>query len=286
MNLRTAGQSVGLCFLLSVTASSQVALTANLPVGNAGSSYNYQVLPGAQRQISVHLTGGTTNLINWTIGSTTGGASATLDRGQNAIGVVNVVVGPAAGKCSISGTVGAYAVSSPATVTVQAQSVDDPSKTANFLFNVCANTTTVYIAPGYQQAYKGQQVELQSYVVGNVNEAGTWSITSQPLGGDGNLPDVNFRDALFSASVTGRYVLTYTSSADQTKSATAIVYVSPNAIPSYGLGTPNLTQSTECYPDPQLTGKDYEVGPARAFKTINSVPLSTMNAGSIVQYSQ
>ena len=260
----------------SAGAMAQVVLTANAP------QYNFQVLAGSQRQISVKLTGGTTNKINWSVLSATGGASATLDRGANAPGVTNVTIGPAVGACSITGGIGTYKVTSPATVTVQAQSVDDLSKKVTFLFNVCANTTSVDLVPAYQQAYKGQPVEIQTWVSGNTNQAGTWSIVSQPAGGNGTLADTNKRDALFSATVTGRYTLKYTSAADGSKSATATVYVSPNALPSYK-ATTSLTQPTECYADPQLSGKVYDVGPGLAFTTIRSVPTNNWAPGSIMR---
>ena len=268
---------LGVLFLAAwAGAHAQVVLTANAP------QYNFQVLAGSQRQISVKMTGGATKRINWSIASTTGGASATLDRGANAAGVTNVTIGPVQGSCTINGTSGNYTVTSPQTVTVQAQSVDDPSKTASFLFNVCANTTSVDVEPAYQQAYRGQKVEIQTFVTGNTNESGTWSVVSTPAGGDPTYPDLNHRDLLFSATVPGRYTVKYTSAADPSKSTLAIVYVSPNSLPSY-TATTNLTQPTECYPDPGLAGKVYDVGPGLAYTTIRSVPVNTWSAGSMMR---
>jgi uncharacterized protein YjdB len=271
------------CSFGNKVASAQVVLKANLPTGTApqGSNYNYQVLPGSQRQISVNLTGGVVNRVNWSVSSSTGGATAVLDRGANAVGVVNVTIGPTAGTCTVSGSIGSYSVNSPATVTVQAQSVDDPSQTAAFLFKVCAPTTNVKVSPGYQQAYIGQPVELQSFVIGNTNEAGTWTVTANPNGA-GKMLDNNKRDTVFSATAVGRYELTYTSAADPTKSATAYVYVA-GAQPSYGLVTANLTMAVPCAADPAFTGKTYEVGPSQTYKTINAVPLTTWSPGSIVR---
>lgn len=262
-----------------------VVITANTP------TYNFPVLPSSTRQINVQMTGGVANTINWTVLSTTGGATATFTDPSHsgsssisgALPTVQVNIGTTAGSCSISGSIGSYTVSSTATVTVQAQSVDNPTKTATFLFNVCANTTTVDIAPAYQQAFKAQHMMLQSWVTGNVDETGTWSILTQPVGGDGTLADTTKRDADFTATVTGRYVLKYTSAADNTKSATAIVYISPNALPIYA-ATPNNTQPRECYVDPALTGGDYEVGAGKAFTTIQSTPAAnTLAAGSIMR---
>ena len=81
---------MGWLLAISTSAAAQVVLTANAP------QYNFQVLAGSQRQVSVKLTGGTTNKINWSVASTTGGASATLDHGANAPGVTNVMIGPKA----------------------------------------------------------------------------------------------------------------------------------------------------------------------------------------------
>jgi hypothetical protein len=168
-------------------------------------------------------------------------------------------------------------------VTVQAQSVDNTNVAAKFLFNICAKTTTVIVAPAYQQAFQGQKMTLQSWVTGDTDETGTWSILRQPGGGDGTLADTGNRDTVFSATVTGRYTLEYTSHSDQTKNATGIVYVSPNPMPSYA-ATPNGTQPHECYVDPGLTGGDYEVGSGKTYTTISSTPaIIGVPAGTIMR---
>ncbi len=272
-----------LFIVLATLASAQVAVTANVP------QYNFQVLAGSTRQINVNITGGTLNTINWSVLSTTGGAYATFTTpSANAVSIVDaglptvqVNIGSTPGNCSIAGSAGSYAVSSTASVTVQAQSVDDPTKAATFLFNVCSNspatlangTESVIVAPAYQQAYKSQPMTLQSWVVGCVDETGTWSITSQPSGGDGALADTTNRDTVFTASVSGRYGLQYKSNCNGGTNS-AIVYVSPNPMPSYA-GTPNGTRPHECYVDPALTGGDYEVGAGKAYHTIAATPALT-----------
>jgi hypothetical protein len=254
-------------------------------------AYNFQVLPGSTRQINVNITGGTLNTVNWSVLATTGGASATFTTPaadgtatvSAGLPTVQVNFGDAAGNCSISGSVGAYSVISTATVTVQAQAVDDPTKTGRFLFNVCAKTTTVMVAPAYQQAYKAQHRTLQSWVSGDTDETGTWSIVAQPSGGDGTLSDTTNRDADFAATVTGRYTLQYVSHSNPAKSATAIVYVSPNLLPAY-LSTPNKTEPHECYVDPAFTGGDYEVGAGKPYPTIQSTPADgSLAPGSIIR---
>ena len=281
------------CFLIAIAfschpAAAAVTITANAPV------YNFQVLPGSTRQISVLTTGGTLNTINWKVLATNGGASATFTTpaaaGASTINAglptVQVNIGSKAGNCVIpqaSTAIGTYTVTSNVNLTVQAQSVDDPTKTATFLFNVCAKTTTVMVAPAYQQAFKGQHRMLQSWVSGDTDETGVWSIVSEPSGGDGTLADITNRDADFVATETGRYTLKYTSNSDPAKSATAIVYVSPNPFPAYA-ATPNGTEPRECYVDPALTGGDYEVGAGKPFATIQSTPdAGTLAPGSIIR---
>lgn len=273
---------------LCSSVSAEVTLIPNAP------AYNFQVLPGSTRQINVNILGGKLNTVNWSVLSTTGGATATFttpsasDASTVSAGLatVQVNIGPTAGNCSIpeaQTAIGTYTVISTASITVQAQSVDDTTKTATFLFNVCAKTTTVLVAPAYQQAFKGQHRMLQSWVTGDTDETGTWSIVAQPGGGDGALADTTNRDADFEATVTGRYTLQYTSNSDSSKSATAIVYVSPNPIPFYG-STPNNTEPRECYVDPALTGGDYEVGAGKQYATIQSTPAAnTLEPGSIIR---
>jgi hypothetical protein len=273
-----------LFFLFSFSASAQVTVTANVP------SYNFEVLPGSTRQINVNIQGGAQNTIYWSVVSTTGGAYATFTTPSasevsvaGGLPTVQVNIGESAGTCSISGTMGSYRVTSTATVTVQAQSVDNTNVAAKFLFNICAKTTTVIVAPAYQQAFQGQKMTLQSWVTGDTDETGTWSILRQPGGGDGTLADTGNRDTVFSATVTGRYTLEYTSHSDPTKSATGIVYVSPNPMPSYA-ATPNGTQPRECYVDPALTGGDYEVGAGKAYATPIAVPAwASWIAGTIMR---
>lgn len=269
-------------FLCALQASAQVTITANVP------AYQFQVLAGSTRQINVNITGGTQNTVNWTVASTTGGASATFTTPKGsevssvagALPTVQVNIGPTAGNCSISGT-SSYTVSSTASVLVQAQSTDDPTKTATFRFNVCANspptlgngTSSVIVAPAYQQAYQNQPMTLQSWVVGCTDETGTWSIVGQPSGGNGTLADTTNRDTVFTGSVTGRYTIQYTASCNSGTS-TAIVYVSPNPMPSYA-STPNGTRPHECYLDPALTGGDYEVGAGKQYAMIAATPALT-----------
>ena len=285
-------------FALASRLGAQIAVVPNVP------AYPYMVLPNSMRQIETNVTVGGSQCaagadactVNWTVSATTGGASATFTDPthtaassiSNALPTVTVNIGSTAGTCSISGSIGSYSVTSTATVTVKATSTDDNTKSGTFTFNVCANsgstlangTSSVVVIPAYQQAYQTQKMTLQSYVIGCVDETGTWSITTQPGGGNGTLSDTTYRDTLFSASVTGRYVIKYTSTCTGGNS-TAIVYVSPNELPSYSV-TPNGTRPHECYVDPALTGADYEIGSGKTYSTIGGTPAITgITAGTI-----
>ena len=276
----------------AASLTAQVTITPNVP------KYPFQVLADSTRQINVNIAGGTQNTVNWSVLSTTGGASATFTTPKggdvssvaNTLATIQVNIGPTQGNCTISGSGSAYQINSTATVTVRAQSVDDPAKTASFLFNVCANspatlangTNSVIIAPAYQQAYQNQPMTLQSWVVGCSDESGTWSIIAQPSGGNGTLTDTNYRDAIFAASATGRYEVQYKANCNS-GTTTAIVYVSPNPMPAY-TSTPNGTRPHECYVDPELGGADYEVGAGKAYATISSTPaLTGFKPGTIVR---
>ncbi|HTX74964.1 MAG TPA: Ig-like domain-containing protein [Terracidiphilus sp.] len=257
-----------------VAAQAQVSITANSP------TYNWGVLPGSVRHINVFITNGTTNLVNWSIASTTGGATATLSSGS--FPWVDVTIGATGGTCSWVGTrPNLTGFTSTATVTVQAQSQDDPTKTAAFLFNVCTPAVSVIVVPFYRTLYSGQSADLQSYIQGNTNLGVTWAITSQPSGGDGALSDTSNRDTVFSATVSGRYTVTATSAADGTKTASTTIYVTGNTMP-YAV-TPNNTEPVDCSVDPALTGVTYDVGPSRTYTTINSVPWSSLAPGSTVR---
>lgn len=260
--------------LLASFAPGAVVITANSP------KYNWQVLAGSVRPINVGITGGTGNLVNWTVASTTGGGSATLSASTNALPLVSVTIGSTAGTCSITGVLGTYAVTSTVTVTVQAQSVDDASKTATFLFNVCSTPIVMAIAPFYRTLYANQKALLQAYVVGASNQDVAWSITSSPGGGNGALDDTTNHDAVFHASVAGRYTLQALSSADGATIATATMYVTGNAQPY--LVTPNGTEPVDCSVDPSLTGVTYTVGSGKTYATIGAAPLNTMVSGSTV----
>ena len=270
----------------TISGGSSVVITANVP------AYPFGVLPGSVRTINVNITGGTLNTVTWTASGTSGTSALftdsthTLVSSVSGLPVMQVTIGSTPGTATITpgpGNAGPYTFSSTGVVTVTATSNDDPTKSAHFNFNVGQNSTamlpngqnSVVVTPAYQQAYKSQPMSLQSWVVGCVDETGTWSITSQPSGGNGTLSDTTYRDTVFTASVTGRYTVQY---ADHCNSGvnTAIVYVSPNNMPSWAAaGNTEKTEPRECYVDPALTGPDYEIGAGKAYTTIGSTPSIT-----------
>lgn len=245
--------------------------------------YGWLVMPGAARTPIFYPggSGATTKLLNYSV---TGGA--TLSCISNCLPEVTVTMPSSGGTCSISGSVGSYALTSTVQPVLTAISVDNPSASVTVPFNVCNTTVDAFAVaePAYQQAYQGQAKTLQSYVVGYINQAVTWSITTAPGGGNATLSDTGNRDTVFnSGTVTGRYVITATSVANGSVTGSAIVYVSPNSLPSYSI-TLNKTEPTECYVDPALTGTDYEVGSGQAFANLAALPLSsTWSVGSIVR---
>jgi hypothetical protein len=274
--------------LFAPAAFAQITITPIVP------EYNYQVLPGSTRQIAVNVANGIaspcgpstspscTGTVSWSVSATTGGASATFtDPSHTAVSSITgglatmqVNIGATAGNCSISGSIGSYAVSSTATVTVRATSTDSGTPSTTILFNVCAKTTSVIVSPAYRQAYKNQLVSLQSWISGDTNEAVTWAIEAGPVGGNGTLSDTGNRDTVFNAgTVTGRYTIGATSVSNGAAVGTTIVYVSPNALPSYA-ATSNGAAPRECYHDPAFNTV-YDVGSGYTYANLAAVPVST-----------
>jgi len=237
--------------------------------------FGFNVIPGSTRRIFATVTNGTTNQVAWSVKSGSAQISSTL-------GPWIDVTAPANGSsCSYTGTSAQYGVSSATQFTIEAASVDDRKQTAMATFNVCNPAVEVSIVPFYRTLYANQPADVQSLVLGSVNQNVHWAITSQPRGGDGKLTDSTSRDTLFTGTVAGRYQLTATSVADSGKSATAIMYVTGHEMP-YRV-TPNQTEPVDCTVDPSMLGSVYEVGPSQTFKTLASVPFSTIAPGSTVR---
>ena len=105
--------------------------------------------------------------------------------------------------------------------------MDDATKKFDLPFNVCNPKVQVDIVPFYRTLYANQPADVQSMVKGSTVLNVHWAITSSPKGGDGALTDSTLRDAVFSATVPGRYTLTATSVQDPTE---AVVLVSTSSL--------------------------------------------------------
>jgi hypothetical protein len=260
----------------SLTERTTVALTVPGPISISvhQPSYGFNVLPGSVRRIYATVTNGVTNGVNWTV---SGGAALSARTGN----WVDVTAPATGSSCAINGTDEDYSISSAQRFTLTAQSQESPSQTASISINVCNPAVQLSVVPFYTTLYSGQKADIQALVWGSVNRNVTWAITAQPSGGDGALADAVNQDTAFSATVAGRYTLTATSVADGSKTNTATVYVTGHAMP-YDV-TPSETMPVDCTVDPSLTGTIYNVGPSQAFRTIQSVPWTSLRAGSTVR---
>ena len=236
-------------------------------------SFGFNVLPRSVRRIFATVTNGKTDTVNWSV---TGGATLSPSNGH----WVDVTAPAKGSSCSIHGA-DRYTVTSATQFTLTAQSTENSNSTASIIVNVCDPAVQVSVVPFYTTLYSGQMADIQAFVWGSTNQNVAWAITSQPKNGDGKIADTENQDTAFSATIAGRYTLTATSAADGSKTNTATVYVTGHKMPY--LVTPSKTMPVDCSVDPDLTGTTYEVGPSQAYKTIQSVPWVTINAGSTVR---
>ena len=236
-------------------------------------AFGFSLIPGSVRRIYATVTNGTANSVTWSV---TGGAKLSSTSGH----WVDVTAPARGSSCSIHGA-DSYTVTSATQFTVAAQADEDPQQKASITVNVCNPAAQVEVVPFYTTLYSGQHADVQAFVWGSVNQNVTWAITAKPANGDGVLADATNMDTDFSATVAGRYTLTATSVADGSKTNTATIYVTGHTMP-YAV-TPSATMPVDCTVDPALKGKTYEVGPSQAFKTIQSVPWTTLASGSTIR---
>jgi hypothetical protein len=254
-----------------------IAPTGSVGITVAQPGFGFSVIPNSTRRIFATVTNGSSNEVTWKVKSGTATLGSTS-------GLWVDVIAPAKGSsCSYTplNAQGQYTVVSDTTFTIEATATDDVTKVTDVTFNVCNPTVQVSIVPFYRTLYVNQPADVQSFILGSVDQTVHWAITSQPSGGDGKLSDSALRDTVFTGTVAGRYVLTATSNADPSKSSTAIMYVTGHAMPFKV--TPNQTEPVDCTVDPAAIGTVYEVGPSQAFKTLASVPFPTMVPGSTVR---
>ena len=255
----------------SQASSGPVSISVGQP------AFGFNVIPNSTRRIFATVTNGNTNQVVWSLKS----GSATLS--SNSGSWIDVTAPATGTSCAYvwSDATQTYSVSSATQFTVEAASVDDGTKVADVTFNVCKPGVEVSVVPFYRTLYASQPADVQSFVLGAVDQSVTWAITSQPSGGDGKLQDATSRDTVFNATVPGRYTLTATSNADSHQTQSAIMYVTGHTMP-YKV-TPNQTEPVDCTVDPAMQGTVYEVGPSQAFTTLAAVPFPTMAPGSTVR---
>ena len=259
---------------LTATTNVELTVPGPLSISVTQPTYGFNVLPGSVRRIYATVSNGVTNGVNWSV---SGGAALSATAGP----WVDVTAPATGSSCSINGTVGSYSITSANQFTLTAQSQENPTKTASITVNVCNPGVQLSVVPFYTTSYAGQTADVQAYVWGSVNHNVTWAITGEPSGGDGVLTDSNNQDTAFSATVAGRYTLTATSVADGSKTNTATIYVTGHSMP-YDV-TQSQTIPVDCTVDPGMTGRVYNVGPSQTYRTIQSVPWTTLTAGSTVR---
>ena len=251
-------------------SNSPVTITIGHP------QFGFNVLPGSTRRVFASTSDHTTSNLVWKVKS--GDAKLSFTSGL----WTDVTIGPKGSSCRFTGNArSGFGVASDTQVVVEASQANFPSQTAEVTFNVCDPAVAVSVVPFYRTLYAGQSADVQSLIMGSVNQDVTWTVASQPAGGDGKLNDADKRDTVFSATVKGRYTLVATSVADPKQSSSAIMFVTGDPMP-YPV-TANLTEPVDCTVDPALKGKVYDVGPSQPFKTLNSVPISKMKPGSTVR---
>jgi len=253
--------------LIGAAPSSQSSISIAEP------AHGFNVLAGSVRRIFATAANGNPDGIKW---SASGGATLSADSG-NWVDVTAPAVGS---HCSIRG-LDHYTVSSEKQFTVTAQSGSDAKQAATITVNVCDPAVRVHVVPFYTTLYAGQSADIQAFVWGSANRDVTWAVTAQPKQGNGVLTDHANQDTVFSATVAGRYTLTATSVADQSKVNTATIYVTGHSMPY--AATPAKTMPVDCTVDPGLTGKTYEVGPSQAYKAIQDVPWESLGSGATVR---
>ena len=264
----------------SLNASAALTLTILASAGGKSTGisithpeFGFNVLPGSVRRLYATIAGGTTNAVNWSV---TGGATLSSTSGH----WVDVTAPSTGSHCAINGS-SSYTVTSPTTFTVTAQSAENTSVTNAITISFCSPAVQVNVVPFYSTLYAGQKADIQAFVWGASNKNVTWVITAEPNGGDVVLADSGNLDAVFSATVAGRYTLTATSTADSSKSNTATLYVTGHPM-TYAV-TPSQTEPIDCSVDPALSGTVYDVGPSQPYKNIASVPWTTLAPGSTVR---
>jgi uncharacterized protein (DUF1800 family) len=215
---------------LGGTASGAVnlSITAASPVTVSVAPASAAVAATATRQFTATVTGATNTAVTWTVNGISGG---------------NAIVGT----ISSAGLYTAPASApNPASVTVQATSVQSPSSAGSATVTVqppAPPPITVTVAPPAVTVAPSATQQFTATVTNSANTAVTWSVNGT-LGGSAAAGTIS-ATGLYTApaappnppSVT--ITATSSASASSTGTATASIVGPPN--PGTGLGTPNLT---------------------------------------------
>ena len=265
--------------------TSTITIAANIP------NHGWTGLQGSDRVLNVSLANCATCLVNWTVpsGATliypsgSSGALTSTTSLSNYLGAVHIHITAAPGHCTITGSGSSAAWTSTSTVNLTAASAENPSVSVTIPIAICANTTQVRLAGKlYQQVYEGQVANVTADVQGNSDQTGTWTLTSSPASAAYTLTDTATRRVGLSATTPGRYGLTFTSHADSTQTASAVVYVAPVALPY--AATSNSARPVPCYQDPAFTGPTYTVGTGKQYANLQLLPnTTTLAGGALVQ---
>jgi hypothetical protein len=173
------------------TKSAAATVTVSTPVSVSLSPTSTSLQSGGQQQFSAYVSGTSKTAVTWS-------ASA---------GTIS--------------TAGLYtAPSATGTYTVQAISVADPTKSASAFVAVTATTISVTISPTSTAMPEKWQQQFAATVSGTSNTAVTWAVVQ----GSGTITQSGLYTAP-QAPETG--IVTVTSQADTTKSASATVTVTP-----------------------------------------------------------
>jgi hypothetical protein len=214
--LYTAPASVPTPPTVTVTATSQAdpsksasaTVTILLPVAVSVSPSSAKVVTGAKQQFTATVTGTINTTVTWTISGT--GCS-----------------GPTCGTITVAGLYTAPAsVPTPPTVTVTATSQADPSKSASATVTVLP-PVAVSVSPSSAKVVIGAKQQFTASVTGTTNTAVKWSLSGAGCSGPtcGTITVAGLYTAPATIPNPPTVIVTATSEANPSKSATAIVTV-------------------------------------------------------------
>ncbi|PWT80037.1 MAG: hypothetical protein C5B58_12415 [Acidobacteria bacterium] len=194
---------------------------------------------------------------------------------------VGFQVGPTPGGCSTSGTVmtGNRATHATIEFDLKFTSADDPTQTAIFHHDVCANgggypyQGMAYASPHYRQVYLDRYIPINGQVFGNTNQMMNWKITKAPHGSDARIDFPTFPQIRFYSGHTPGQVELQGCPAVESNPAACVyigLWLSPNVPPA---ANPRSVEQTPCDIDPNVGyASIYEVGPNQQYKTLLEIP--------------